>query len=620
MEHAPSSAGILLSGQLGRHDEAGNYNREVSKHAQKFTPLQSLMHSRPRTSLLAFLLILSACATTPRGPAQPATPAGSAAPTALTAITAAITDPKAQQAESVHGVVASATPEATAVGARVLAEGGNAIDAAVAIGFALAVTEPSMSGLGGRASVLVRAVDGTSRGIDGLNQVPKSYRADSGIPDVYERAAIPGVPAALASALAQHGTWPLARVIAPAIELAANGFIIGEAEAGRWASAREELAKFGAGRGTYLKDDGTTWRAGDRVTNPLLARTLRRLATEGVASFYRGAIAAEIDRDMAAHGGFLRSNELAAYEALPSIVVTGAYRGYQLASNFRPAAGHAVIEALQILEDVAVPGAAEPARWAAVVGQAMQLAMADRAQRRGTEEESAAWLTSRDHARTRAKELIVPERIADLTPDEIIPFQGAAWFNPPGTMVTAPTDREATTHYAVTDREGRFVSITQSLGPAMGTRLVAPGLGFIYATRLGTVPGSRPASTIAPTIVVPPNDASIVALGGAGDARIISAVIQVISRMIDHHLTLAEAMAAPRVHPDAMKSLTVEEGPVAAWTAADRARLEKWGFKIVGAPSGFFGRVHAVSRRPTSGATAIGVAEPRWTGGTAGPK
>jgi gamma-glutamyltranspeptidase/glutathione hydrolase len=270
----------------------------------------------------------------------------------------------------------------------------------------------------------------------------------------------------------------------------------------------------------------------------------------------------------------------------------------------------------------------------------MQLAMADRGQRRGTEEESAAWLTSRDHARTRAKELIVPDRGADPAPNEIIPFQGAAWWNPPGTLVTAPTDREATTHYAVTDREGRYVSITQSLGPAMGTRLVAPGLGFIYATRLGTVPGSRPASTIAPTIVVPlthdpnvkvddfgrtpasvrANSPGVVALGGAGDARIISAVIQVISRMVDHRMPLAEAVAAPRVHPDAMKSLSVEEGPVAAWTAADRARLEKWGFKLTGQPSGFFGRVHAVMGPATKDGPASGVAEPRWTGGAAGPK
>jgi gamma-glutamyltranspeptidase/glutathione hydrolase len=564
--------------------------------------------------VIASLGVLSACASARGGPNAPTAPA--APPASATAIT----DPKAQQASTPNGVVASATTQATEVGARVLAEGGNAVDAAVAIGFALAVTEPSMSGLGGRTSVLVRAPNGETHGIDGLNQVPKSYRENSGVPDVYERAAIPGVPAALTSALAQYGTWPLARVIEPAIALAENGFILNDGEADRWASAKEELAKFGAGVGTYLRADGTVWRAGDRVTNPLLARTLRRLATEGVASFYRGSIAAEIDKDMAEHGGFLRRDELAGYEALPAILVTGTYRGYHLTSNFRPAAGHSVIQALQMMEDIAVPGADEPARWAAVVGQAMQLAIADRGVRRGTEAESATFLTSRDHARERATQIVVPERGADPRPSEIEPYQGAAFWNPPGTLVTAPTDREATSHYAVVDREGRFVSITQSLGPAMGTRLVAPGLGFIYATRLGTVPGSRPASTIAPTIVVPPGAAPIIALGCAGDARIISAVIQVISRVVDHKMSLADAVAAPRVHPDALKTLRIEEGPVAAWRAADRARLEKWGFTLIGAPSGFFGRVHAVMRSPTPGATATGVAEPRWTGGAAGPR
>ena len=571
------------------------------------------MTHRIRTWTLALLMVTAACASGRSGP-----PPGSTAPPARSA-SALITDPTAQLAETTQGVVACATQQATAVGARVLAEGGNSVDAAVAIGFALAVTEPSMSGLGGRASVLVRAPDGSTTGIDGLNQVPQSYRENSGIPDVYERAAIPGVPAALAAVLQKHGTWPLARVIEPAIALAENGFVLGAPEAERWASAREELAKFGAGAGTYLKADGSLWRAGDRVTNPLLAKTLRRLAAEGVASFYRGSIAADIDRDMAAHGGFLRRDELARYEALPAILVTGSYRGHQLVSNFRPASGHSVIQALQMMETIAVPGPDEPARWAAVTGQAMQLAIADRSVRRGTEAESAAWLSSREYARERARQIDVPARGVPLLPSEIEPFQGAAWWNPPGTMVTAPTDREATTHYAVTDREGRFVSITQSLGPAMGTRLVAPELGFIYATRLGTAPGSRPGSTIAPTIVVPPGDAPVIALGGAGDARIISAVIQVISRVIDHHMSLADAVAAPRVHPDAAKTLRIEEGPVSSWSAADRAQLEKWGFKLIGAPSGFFGRVHAVTRRPGTGTAAIGVAEPRWTGGAAGP-
>jgi gamma-glutamyltranspeptidase/glutathione hydrolase len=476
-----------------------------------------------------------------------------------------------------------------------------------------------MSGLGGRASVIVREPNGAVHGIDGLNQVPRGYRQNSGIPAVYERVAIPGVPAALASALAARGTWPLARVIAPAIALAEDGFTLGEAEAERWAAAREELAKFGAGRGTYLKPDGSPWRAGERVRNPLLAATLRRLAAEGVASFYQGAIADEIDRDMAAHGGFVRRDELAAYQALPALVVTGTYRGHQLTSNFRPAAGHAVIQALQTMEGLTVPGVDEPARWAAVIGQAMQLALADRSMRRGSEAESAAWLTSLEHAAERATRITIPERDVDAVPPEIIPFQGAAWWNPPGTLVTAPTDREATTHLSVADRDGRVVALTQSLGPAMGTRLVAPGLGFLYATRLGTVPGSRPGSTIAPTIVVPPGGAPVVALGGAGDARIISAVIQVISRLVDHRMSLADAVAAPRVHPDEAKTLRVEEGPVSSWSAVDRARLEGWGFKLIGAPSGFFGRVHAVSR-PRDGGPVIGVAEPRWTGGTAGPQ
>jgi gamma-glutamyltranspeptidase/glutathione hydrolase len=570
------------------------------------------MTFHPRALLAAVLIVAFGACSTARTPPV-AGPGGSSAPPAAGA---RITDPSAQIAESRDGVVAAATPEAAAAGARVLAEGGNAVDAAVAIGFALAVTEPSMSGLGGRASFLLRLPDGTMAGLDGLNQVPQSYKANSGIADVYERAAIPGVPATLAAALAGHGTWPLARVLAPAIDLAEQGFILGEAEAQRWAGAREELAKFGAGRGTYLKADGTVWKAGERVTNALLGATLRRLAADGVDAFYRGTLAAEIDRDMAANNGFIRAADLAGYQALPSIVARGIYRGHQIASNFRPAAGHAVVQALQMLEQVEVPGADEPARWAAVVGQAMQLAIADRGVRRGSEAESAAFLTSRDHAIERARLIAVPPKTVAV-PETAEPFQPAGFFNPPGTLITASTDREATTHYSVVDRDGRAVAMTQSLGPSMGTRLVATNLGFLYATRLGTVPGSRPASTIAPTIVTAPDGQSIVALGGAGDARIISAVIQVVSRLIDHRMPLAQAVAAPRVHPDAQKALRVEEGPTGVWSAADRARLEAWGFTLIAAPSGFFGRVHAV-RRAAADPAMLGVAEPRWTGGAVG--
>lgn len=562
------------------------------------------MLQRVRPVLLALVVAGSwSCATSP-----PPTPGDASR----------ITTPSAQQAQSPRGVVASATVEATAVGANVLAAGGNAVDAAVACAWALAVTEPSMSGLGGRASILMRQPDGTVIGIDGLNQVPSIYTQNSGIPEPYERAALPGVPAALAQVLEAHGTWSLARTLEPAIRLATEGFILGEGEAARWASAREELLKFGEGRGTYLRSDGTLWKAGARVANPLLAATLRRLATDGVDSFYRGVIADAIDADMRAHKGFLVKAEMAAYRAIPSLVVRGTYRGHTLASNFRPAAGQAVIQALQTLEHLPVPARGDDGRWAVVVGQAMHWALTDRGTRRGTEAESAEFLTSDAHAKERAGRVMIPVA-SDLLVHGVEPYQGAGLLFPPGTLVTAATDREATTHLSVADRHGRVVSLTQSLGPAMGTRLVAPGLGFLYATRLGTVPGSRPASTVAPTIVVGPGGSRVVALGGAGDSRIISAVIQVVSRLVDHKMTLAEAILAPRVHPDAERTLRVEEGPVAAWPAADREQFTTWGFTLVPSPSGFFGRVHAVesgrSRNP-----AIAVAEPRWTGGAAGPK
>lgn len=549
------------------------------------------------------LLLLAGCATGPNT-ARPGQPSDVVIPAAV------------GEYRSPNGVVSAATKEAAAAGAQMLALGGNAVDAAVATGLALAVTEPSMSGLGGRASAIVRQPDGTFIGVDGLNQVPASYRQDSGLPPAYERVAIPGVPATLASLLDAHGTMTLTEVLQPAINLAANGFLLGAGEADRWAAAQKELAEFGAGKGTYLKEDGSVWKAGERVRNPLLAATLRRLAAEGVDAFYRGAIADAIVADMQAHKAFVSREDLAGYRALPAVPVRGEYRGHTIASNFRPAAGQAVVQALHTLEALEVPGRQDEARWASVVGQAMHWALTDRSMRRGTEEETAAFLTSREHAAERAKRVMMPPAIGPPAP-AVEPWQPGGLLSPPGTLVTADTDREATTHFSVADHEGRVVALTQSLGPAMGTRLVAPGLGFLYATRLGTVPGSRPMSTIAPTIVTG-GDLGVVALGGAGDSRILSAVIQVVSRLVDHQMSLPDALRAPRVHPDAERTLRVEEGPVGAWSPRDRDHLSSWGFKLVPSPSGFFGRVHAARYDPNR-RMAQGVAEPRWTGGATAP-
>jgi len=606
-----------------------------------------------RLFLLAPVLLVGACTTGAPDRSGSAAGSGAASPAASEV---RVTDRAAQVVRSGHGAVSAASVWAAEVGAAVLAQGGNAADAAVATAWALAVTEPSMSGIGGRASIVIRTPEGAVSGIDGLNQVPRSYH-EGVAPDGYDRAAIPGVPAALARLQDEHGTWPMDRLLQPAIRLAEEGFELPEPEASRFAGAADDLRAFSgaAARGSYLRADGTPWPAGTLFRQPALARTLRAMADEGVEVFYRGWVADSIDADMRRVGGFVTRDELAAYEALPAIPVEGRYRGHTILSNFRPASGHAVIQALQTLEAATPGGAPGPAsgsagasadplgsaRWAALLGQAMEQAIGERSRVvEGGEVASARFLTSLEHARARAAELRIPGSTA-LEPAEERAGATAPWSLPllrlspaaeaelaearwrPGDLVTDVRDRESTTHLTVVDASGMIVSLTQSLGPSMGARVVAPGLGFVYATRLGAVPGSRPGSTIAPTLVLRPDGSLMAGLGGAGDARILSAVIQTVARMIDHGMALDEAVAAPRVHPDGELLFRVEEGPVGRWTPEERSALEAWGFELVPSPSGYFGRVHAVGWTPGAGGAsgvAFGVAEPRWNGGAVAPR
>ena len=548
-----------------------------------------------RIALALALIVIGGCAP----------PAGvqAGAPTS-----AAITDPTRQIAESPRGMVSSASRFATEVGAHVLAEGGNAVDAAAATAFTLAVTEPSMSGLGGRTSIMIRTPSGDYYGIDGLNQVPRSFR--EGAPPGYANAAIPGVPAALAHAVEKYGSWPLSRIMAPAIRLAEEGFSLTPLEASRFADAAEELRSINGTRSYFVKPDGSAYAAGERFIQKDLARTLRGIADGGARAFYHGWIADSINAAMVAHGGFITRDELAAYEALPAIIVRGSYRGHDLVSNYDPAAGHTVIEALQIMErfDLASMKSAE---YASVVGQAMQLALADRPRSFGSREESARRLTSKEFAAERAAEVRIPGPGALEPAGTVLDSDDVWWLRP---------DADNTTHLSVIDANRLSVALTQSLGPVLGARLVAPGLGFLYATRLGAVPGSRPGSTISPTIVTDPSGRLRYVLGGAGDARIISAVIQTLSRAIDQGLPLDRAVAAPRLHPMGGTTLRMERDTVTRlqWSDADMDRLRALGFTLETSPSTYYGRVHAVTIDEET-RRFIGVAEPRGFGAAAGP-
>jgi gamma-glutamyltranspeptidase/glutathione hydrolase len=541
----------------------------------------------------ASVLAIAACA-----------PSGASTATSIAA-PANITDPMLQTASSSRGMVASASKLATAVGATVLAQGGNAVDAAAATSFALAVTEPSMSGLGGRVSIVIRVANGEVVGVDGLNQVPRGFRDSTGAPAGYTMSAIPGVPSAIVSIVRRYGTWPLSRIIAPAIALAENGYPLGPLEASRMAEAAAELRRYSGSRRYFLKPDGTPYAEGELFVQRDLARTLRAIADGGDSAFYRGWIADSIHADMMRNGGFITREALAGYQAIPAIIVRGRYRGYDLVSNYEPASGHVVIEALQIMERFNL-SERSTAEYASIVGQAMQLALADRSRRFGTLEESARRLTSPEHAAERAREVGDPSPPAPRPGDD----DETWWLRP---------DQDNTTHVSVVDENRMAVALTQSLGPSLGSRVSSPGTGFLFATRLGNVPGSRPGSTIAPTIITDSAGRTRYVLGAAGDARIISAVIQTVSRMFDQRLPLEQAIASPRLHPMGRGSIRVERGGRIGWSDADIVRLRQLGFQLDTAPSSFFARVHAVAVNQDA-LRLIGVAEPRGLGSAAGPR
>jgi gamma-glutamyltranspeptidase/glutathione hydrolase len=418
---------------------------------------------------------------------------------------------------------------------------------------------------------------------------------------------VPGVPAALGRALEQFGTWTLKQVLESAIRLARDGYRLEDDEAARFRAAADDLARYPGARGYFLKPDGSPYQPGEVFVQEDLARTLQTIAEDGIDAFYRGPIADAIHADMAASGGFITRSDLAGYQALPALLVRGEYRGHSLVSNFRPSAGHAVIEALHIMATFGPAPASESWEYASIAGQAMRMAISDRGRRFGDENQSAGKITSKEWA---------AERAGEIDPSGSVVGALAPRFEDEPTLVAQYVDN--TTHLSVMDASGMVVAHTQSLGPSMGTRVATPGLGFLYATRLGTTPGSRPSSTIAPTILFSPDDTPLLAVGCAGNDRIITAVVQVISHIVDHGMSLEQAMAAPRVHPAGDKRLRLESGDVSIWPETVGPALQRAGFEVVAAPSRDFGRVHAVLFDPVTG-LFTGVAEPRWDGAAAGP-
>ena len=530
----------------------------------------------------------------------------------------------AQTARSAQGMAATAQPMATRAARSILEAGGNAADAAIAAAFVLAVVEPTMSGIGGRSQILVRTQTGVYAVYNGMTQIPAAYvRPDTLPANGYGTIATPGVIAALNRLHREHGSLSLSTLMAPAIELAEKGFEVLPGEAARHLAGLKDFKDNQGFQQSFLKPDGTTYLAGEWLRQPELARTLKRLSSAGLEDFYSGAIAASIVADLQENGGYVTAQDLLDYVAADARYVSTRYRDYEIHSMAAPGGGGLVIKALNILENFAA-GSLTNQQWGAVLAQVV--AMAIDSMRMDYTETDLELVMSKEWASVQASQIILPpaaeEELAPLVSDTKVSMDwtGASWGE----------ESHHTTHFVTADCSGMLVSATQTVGPLFGSKVISRDLGFVYASTMGTylsasaqAPGSQPRTTIAPTLVTK-NGEPILVLGAAGGLRILSAIVQSISRHVDQGLPLAEAIAAPRVHPVyendprtgerliQMTKFQAETSPGIGWQPADLQAWEAQGFTVTANDkTGAFGRVHAILK---SDGGWLGVADPDWEG------
>ncbi len=506
-----------------------------------------------------------------------------------------------------NGVVTTAHPLATTAGVKMLAAGGNAMDAAVAAAFTLSVVEPSMSGIGGRAQILIYTPAGGVHGIDATTQAPPFYKFKDtlAVKYGYETIAVPGVVKGLTDGLSEFGSLPLAKVMNPAIKYAQNGFTLLPGEAFRQESVNELLKEFPGTRQYYLTKDSAAKKAGDRIIQSDLAKVLKAISEKGPDVFYRGWIAQAMVQDVRENGGFLTLESMENYRAEKSHIVVGSYRGYGIKALWLPAYGAITIEALQILEQLPV-NLSEEREWARAIYHAIQAAYLDKKEQKTLDD--ATRFTSKSWAKKRALEtpLMNGTVIDGSTTDkkDSIP------------KIQKDLDGH-TSHLTVVDKNGMIVSLTQTIGPTMGSKVVTPGLGFLYAQTMGgylgeVEPNLRVPSHISPVIVFK-DDKPLLALGAAGGSRIPSSIVNVISKIIDYEMPLSKALYAPRVHP-LEEGINLEVVDGTRWNEDDSTYFSQLGYTVeMRRLPGQFGRIHAVMLDTLTGEW-IGCADPDWEG------
>ncbi len=514
-----------------------------------------------------------------------------------------------QPVHAQHGIVVSAHELASRAGVEIMQAGGNAVDAAVAAGFALAVVHPAAGNLGGGGFMLIRMADGKTHFLDYREKAPAAATRDmyldpqgnvvEGASEYgYKAIGVPGSVAGMVYAEQKFGKLTLKQVMAPAIRLAREGYALS------WAEARDlhdtHLAEFAESRRIFQRD-GNYYQPGEIFRQPDLARTLQRIAAKP-DDFYHGQLGQELAAAMQNGGGLITADDLAHYEVKEREPIRGTYRGYEVISAPPPSSGGTVLlEALNILEgyDLAKLGdrSAESIHFTT---EAFRRAFFDRAEFLGDpdfakipvaqlidKKYGAAWRDSIDNARaTASKDLKRPAIFTELEQYAMAHPQPLGFHESPHT-----------THYSVVDAEGNAVGVTTTINDWFGSRVTADGLGFLmndemddFSAKPGVPnadgliqgvanaigPGKRPLSSMTPTIVVHDGKTFLV-LGSPGSSKIITTVANVLLGVVDYGMNIQEAVDAPRFHnqwlPDV---LNVEQ-----WFSPDTVQLlQKMGYKV----------------------------------------
>ena len=469
--------------------------------------------------------------------------------------------------EGQHGMVVTAQHLASEIGVGVLKKGGNAVDAAVAVGYALAVAYPTAGNIGGGGFMTIRFKDGRSTFLDFRERAPLAatktmYLDKDGNPvkgaslDGYLAVGVPGSVAGFETARAKYGTLSRQDLMAPAIALAKDGFLLDQGDAATFARGAERLAKDPEAAKIFLKADGSPYRSGERLMQPDLAATLTAISDMGPDGFYKGQAAEAISSASQKGGGILSKEDFAQYEVRELKPVTCSYRGYEIISSPPPSSGGVIIcEILNVLEGYPLgylgAGSADTVH---VMAEAMRYAYVDR--------NSA--LGDPDFVDNPVSKLLDKGYAAEIRA-KIDPYRAGVSKD---LMPEGFGEHMETTHYSIIDDEGNAVAVTYTLNGSFGAGVVAPGTGVLLNNEMddftqkpgvpnlyGLVQGEAnaiqpkktPLSSMSPTVVAKDGKPFMV-IGSPGGSRIITITLEAIVNVIDHGMDIQEAIDAPRIH------------------------------------------------------------------------